>query len=149
MKPLIRPNTEVREIPTEIVASLSQTGAGTDLQFHSASGGNRRTAKRPASQQPVVRQRNPNPNHGRALRVVAGGALGAKGMDLDFPQFAGIASRRDAPLAVARGQSLNGFKPASAAFGIGANSPETTEAEHKTAFAFEHQPVLRDTGIND
>ena len=144
MKPLIRPNSEVREIPKEIVASLSPTGAGTDLQFHSASGGNRRTAKRPASQQPVVRQRNPNPNQGRALRVVAGGALGEQAMDLHFPQFPGIACRRDVPLTAPQAQSAK-----TSLLATPMASATVPEMAHKAQFGFEHKPLVRDTGIND
>ena len=144
MKHLTRANSQVRNISNEIVASLSQTNPGANVQFHSASGGNRRTAKRPASQQPAVRQRNPNPNQGRALRVVAGGALGEQVMDLHFPQFPGIACRRDVPLAAPQAQSLS--DPGRATPTLSASAPEPA---HKAQFVFEHKPLVRNTGIND
>lgn len=146
MKHFTRSNPQVRKASDEIVASLSQTNPGVNVQFHSASGGNRRTAKRPASQQPAVRQRNPNPNQRRALRVVAGGALGEQAMDLHFPQFPGIACRRDVPLPTPRAQSVSSPAPTVSAPVASATDAETA---HKTQFVFEHKPLARDTGIND
>ena len=144
MKHLTRANPQVRKISNEIVASLSQTNPGVNVQFHSASGGNRRTAKRPASQQPAVRQRNPNPNQGRALRVVAGGALGEQAMDLHFPQFPGIACRRDVPLTAPQAQSAK-----TSLLATPMASATVPEMAHKAQFGFEHKPLVRDTGIND
>jgi hypothetical protein len=55
-------HSEGPQISKAIVASLSQIRqASTALRFPSASGDNGRTAKRPATQQPVAWQHNPNP----------------------------------------------------------------------------------------
>src|ERR1051326_1344481 len=81
----------------EVVGFLFHNPA-TSLQFHSATGSNGRAVKRSASQQPVVRQDNSNPHLRRALPVAVGGTLVRTGQDLDFPNFAAIAARRDAPL---------------------------------------------------
>jgi hypothetical protein len=126
----------------EVVGFLFQTPA-TSLQFHSATGNNGRAAmpKRSASQQPVVRQDNSNPHLRRALPVAVGGTPADIHLDLEFPSFAGIAARRDAPLKL----SIAGDRFPSSSHLIGSATPSALNSKK----AFVEQPLFRDRGIND
>lgn len=141
----VQTNHAAQELSTEVVASLSHTPE-TNLQFRSVNGGNRRTVRRPASQQSVVRQHNTNPYLRRALPVVVGGTSDGISLDLQFPQFTGIATRRDAPLLPL--QMMNGFKPVETA---PATASELTAhmVAHKFDSLSQYKPLFRDRGIND
>jgi hypothetical protein len=127
----------------EVVGFLFQTPP-TSLQFHSTTGNNGRAAmpKRSASQQPVVRQDNSNPHLRRALPVAVGGTPADLHLDLEFPGFAGIAARRDAPLKL----SLAGNRLQASAQLTGTN---TVPSEFDSKKTFVEQPLFRDRGIND
>ena len=123
----------------EVIGFLFHNPA-TSLQFHSATGSNGRAAmpRRSASQQPVVRQDNSNPHLRRALPVAVGGTLVQAGQDLEFPNFAAIAARRDAPLILSSvGKSSHFLRP------------NANAGARQTKPPFEHPPLFRDRGIND
>ena len=134
------------EASKAIVASLSRA-AETSLQFHSAIGGNRRIARRPASQQSVVRQHNTNPQVRRALRVDGGGTSGGISLDLEFPQFTGIAARRDAPLLPLQ-MVVSTLKLAEPFSGVVHELAKRT-AGSKIESLSDYKPLFRDRGIND
>jgi hypothetical protein len=131
------------------VASLPHPGAAI-VDFRPVTAMDDRIAKRPASQQPELRQNNPNP--GNALPAVAGGASGATSADLHFPQFPAIASRRDAPLPF--GPRLLEHSDLVAKGNLMSSEPDAkftgaAKGGHKYELLFQHKPLLRDTGIND
>jgi hypothetical protein len=126
----------------EVIGFLFHNPA-TSLQFHSATGSNGRAAmpRRSASQQSVVRQDNSNPHLRRALPVAVGGTLANRNGDLQFPNFAAIAARRDVPLILSSaGKSSHWLQPSESA-----NAGSMKHAKP----AFEHPPLFRDRGIND
>jgi hypothetical protein len=100
--------------------------------------------RRSASQQPVVRQDKSNPHLRRALPVAVGGTLVQAGQDLEFPKFAAIAARRDAPLVLSSAGKTTHFLPG-AIPGPSTNGGAAGQAKPP----FEHPPLFRDRGIND